>query len=80
MVEYVQLLSRECCRSLMESESISTITIYEGENNCAAVFLRERLEQIIIANPWLTGRLVSRNGNARNNPHILRVLVDLSFH
>ena len=42
--------------------SINTVTFYEGQAPLAA--LRERLESVVRANPWLAGRLISAGDGA----------------
>jgi len=56
----IRLLPRE--KKQFNVQAISTITYYEGDSVEAIKFLRKRIADIISANPWLGGRLVTLNG------------------
>ncbi len=52
----VELSELECERVILEIQSTTTITFFDGDAPTAV--LKERLASIIRANPWLTGRII----------------------
>ena len=57
-----RLLPVETGFAVMTWPSISTITFCNGDASCARVWIRRRLAEILLANPWLDGRLVKAEG------------------
>ena len=47
------------CMGLERTGSVSTLTVFEGDCAAAEVWVRRRTLEVIRANPWLTGRLLS---------------------
>lgn len=50
------------------------VTFFDGSPIAAKLFLKERLEDIVVANPWLAGKMEARNGKSYlsyepSNPH-----------
>jgi len=60
--EQVELLDIEKTLYTSDEAATSTITWFRGNYKAAAEILKARLAPILEANPWLTGRVVQRNG------------------
>lgn len=54
----VPLLKLESGKMFLLGEGITTVQFFEGDAVAAAVFLKERLAQVIEASPWIGGVLV----------------------
>ena len=54
--------------SLMRAFAVSTITFFKGDSNTAEDWIKTRTLEIMRANPWLAGRLVSSDEDSR--PHL----------
>lgn len=61
----VELLPGETSALMMDTPAISTVTFFSGDHAKAAEFLRGRLAEIVLANPWLQGVLDRQRGDAR---------------
>lgn len=57
-----QLLYREKTLLTQSLDSISSLTWFRGDLHKAKTYLRDRLAKILTVNPWLAGRLATRNG------------------
>jgi hypothetical protein len=57
-LKILKLLQRDTIPYLMNVESVSTATLYEGPSDAVAETIEERLNVIYKLNPWLDGRLV----------------------
>ena len=55
MIEKIKLLNIEI-NPVLYVQSISTITFYEG--CCPNNYIIEKINKIIILNPWLNGKLI----------------------
>ena len=56
----LDLLQQEVKNGLLNSEAVSTVTIFEGQPPIE--YLQNRFAEIVNANPWLRGRLVKKKG------------------
>mmetsp|Transcript_16868 Transcript_16868/g.42549 ORF Transcript_16868/g.42549 Transcript_16868/m.42549 type:complete len:242 (+) Transcript_16868:93-818(+) len=54
---HLPLQEWESSRMMLEQPAITTLTFFEGDPSSGALFLRQRVADIIRANPWLAGRL-----------------------
>lgn len=77
-LSYISLLDAETSYMLMnEEKAVSTVSFYETDDvtglRAVSLFLRERVAEIIQANPWLGGRLVKHDAKVvlahDNAPH-----------
>ena len=57
------LLESETSMLMLDVAATSTVTFATGDHAAAAAYLRQRLEQIVAANPWLSGRLDKQAGD-----------------
>lgn len=49
----------------MLGEGITTVSFFSGDLDAAAIFLKERLELVAAANPWLLGNLVKEKQHGK---------------
>lgn len=57
----IKLLAVEASSFIVDLPGVSTTTVYEGDFLAAESFLRERVAQVMLLNPWLAGRLIRRH-------------------
>jgi len=72
----LRLSDLERAPGCMRCPAITTATFYDGDSKGAAAFLRQRVTQIVAANPWLSGNLVT--GGPENKDSWGKVVVEFS--
>ena len=82
------LLTLEGKGMFLMAPGITTVQFYEGDSAAAAVYLRERLGQVVALSPWIAGRLVHKKKvhgalahirHARSDTEIPAAAVDALF-
>mmetsp|Transcript_11031 Transcript_11031/g.18007 ORF Transcript_11031/g.18007 Transcript_11031/m.18007 type:complete len:404 (-) Transcript_11031:102-1313(-) len=57
-VTVLPLLEGELTNNMMDVEAVSTVTIFNGQP--PVDYVRDRVDEIVVHNPWLKGRLVKK--------------------